>query len=297
MKEKMIIAGGTGYLGELLTEYFKDSYEIFVLSRSEEVKDNSVNYVTWDGKTLGDWTETLEDAAVLINLAGKNINTSFTEKNKKAILESRIESTEILGKAVENCPNPPGMWLNASAVAVYEESREEVRDEFSPTNGTDFLSRVGQKWEAAFQKYGQPQTLKTVFRISLILGDSEGSAYQTLKNMVKLGLGGKAGSGKQMVSWLGEKDFVRAIDFIIQHKLDGVFNFCNTHPVSNDQLMKTLRKKYGMPLGLPAPEFMINIGAGIIGTAPELVLRTQHVAPKRLIEAGFTFQQEDLMQI
>ena len=294
----MMLAGGSGYLGNLIINYFKDKFEIYVLTRSPNAEKNQdFQEIKWDGKSFGDWVNELENADILINLAGKNINTRFTEDNKKAILNSRIQSTEILGKAIENCQNPPKMWLNASSVAVYKESKSEVRTEDSPTIGQDFLSEVSQQWEKAFYAYPNEKTRKAVFRISLIMGDSKGSAYQNLKQLVNLGAGGKAGSGEQMVSWISEIDFLRALEFILDKKLEGAFNFCNTQPLSNKQMMQELREKYNILFGLPAPEFAIKLGAGIIGTAPELVLRSQNVFPKRLVEHGFEFKLENLKKI
>ncbi|WP_018675570.1 TIGR01777 family oxidoreductase [Riemerella columbina] len=294
---KIVLSGGTGYAGKLIQNHFKEA-EFYILTRGEKIsKQPNIHYVQWDGKTIGDWKKALEDTDVLINLAGKNINCRFTEENKEAILQSRIKSTELLGKAIEQCQNPPKMWLNASTVAVYKESYEEVRTEDSPTNGEDFLSQVGQQWEAAFHRFAEGKTKKVAFRISLIMGDHEGSAYQTLKKLVKFGGGGKAGSGKQRVAWISEQDFVNALEFIIDEELEGAFNFCTTNAPTNAQLMKALREKYHMPFGLPAPEFLIKIGAVIMGTAPELVLRSQNVYPKRLTEVGFVFEDTNVKTI
>ncbi|MGI9526050.1 MAG: TIGR01777 family oxidoreductase [Weeksellaceae bacterium] len=296
--KKLILSGGTGYLGKLIQDHFKKDYEIYILTRSDKKsQEPGIHFVQWDGDSVGEWTAVLENADVVINLAGKNINTRFTEENKKAILESRIDSTQAIGKAIENCENPPKMWLNASSVAVYKESKEYPKDELSPTNGEDFLSIVSQEWEKAFYKYPNTSIIKAVFRITLILGDHDGSAYQTLKKLVQLGGGGKAGDGEQIVSWLGEADFVNALEFLIDNELEGPFNFGNPKPISNAELMKQLREKFKVPFGLPAPEFMIKIGANIMGTAPELVLRSQNTQPKRLLEHGFKFTQLDIKDI
>ncbi|MDO5655493.1 MAG: TIGR01777 family oxidoreductase [Flavobacteriaceae bacterium] len=294
--KKMILAGGSGYLGRLLIQHFRHEYDIFVLTRSGK-SGNGFTPILWDAKTIDSWAEKLENADVLINLTGENINTSFTESNKKKILNSRIESTDILGKAVMQLVNPPKIWLNASAIAVYEESESLARDEYDTTFGNDFLAVVSRKWEETFNQFHRNTMLKAVFRISMILGDTPGSAYKTLKTLVRLGGGGKAGSGKQMVSWMGEQDFVNAIEFIIENSLEGEFNFCNPKALSNKEFMQELRKKMGVPIGIPTPEFLLKIGAGIIGTAPDLVLRSQNVIPKRLIENGFVFEQTQISDI
>ncbi|MXV37820.1 TIGR01777 family protein [Flavobacteriaceae bacterium Ap0902] len=296
--KKLILSGGAGYLGGLIQDHFQKDYEIYILTRSHKKSTQAgIHFMQWNGESVGEWTQVLENADLVINLAGKNINTRFTEENKKGILQSRIQTTEAIGQAIEACTNPPKMWLNASSVAVYKESKEYAKDEFSPTNGEDFLSEVSQKWEKAFYKYPNVDTKKAVFRITLILGDHKGSAYQTLKKLVKVGGGGKAGDGEQIVSWLGEIDFVNALEFIIDNELEGPFNFGNPNPISNAELMKQLREKYNVPFGMPAPAFMIKIGANIIGTAPELILRSQNTQPKRLLEHGFKFTQTRICDI
>ncbi len=204
----MILCDGTGYLGNLIQNHFSKAYGIYILTHFQRNSKGNVSYVNWDSETLGDWCEVLENADVLVNLAGKNINTRFTVETKKAILESRISSTEILDKAIQQYQNPPKMWLNAYAIAVYAENWEESKAEISPTDENDFLYKVCQQWDNAFYKYKNQNTIKAVFRISLIWGDNEGSAYQNLKQLVKLGGDGKVGEGKQILSWMGETDFV-----------------------------------------------------------------------------------------
>lgn len=295
---KIVISGGTGYLGRLLIDYYKTKAEVLVLTRS--VKKNlpqQVKQVLWDAKNVGDWASCLENADALINLAGKNINTRLTEKNKQAILQSRIESTEALGKAVEICKNPPKMWLNASSVAIYEESRREEKNEYSDLNGTDFFSEVSRKWEMAFYRYAETKTIKAVFRISLVLGEHKGSALHSLKKLVKFGGGGKVGNGTQMVSWVSERDFVRAISYIIKHQLEGEFNIANGSAISNKLMMEMLRKKYNRSFGLSAPKILVKLGGEVIGTPPELILRSQNAIPKRLWKAGFNFLHESILDI
>ncbi len=295
--KKIVIAGGSGYLGSLIVEELKKNFAISILSRTQKGEKDNIQFVPWNAQDLGEWTNSLEGAYALINLTGKSINTKFTEKNKKAILKSRVNSTLLLGKAIENCTKPPKKWLNASSVAYYKESWKVPMDEESTEVGSDFLSRVSQKWEEAFYHYPTQETQKIIFRISLILGDHPGSAYFTLKKLVKTGLGGKAGNGKQKVSWMSETDFVRAILFLLDKPYTGPFNFCNANVLTNEQLMSQLREKYKVSLGLPAPKFIIKLGSQFINTSPDLVLRSQYAVPTRLLNEGFTFDCDSIDEI
>lgn len=292
---KIVIAGGSGYLGRLLIEHFSTkNHQIVVLSRSSSRTEGQVKYVTWNGEEIGDWANELENTDALINLSGKNINCSFTANNRAALISSRIKSTQVLGKAINLCQKPPKIWLNASSVAYFKETYSVSATENFAQKGDDFLSELSHKWEETFHQIHCPATVKTIFRISLILGEQKGSALLVLKKLIKSGGGGKAGNGKQMVSWMGEKDFVEALSFLISNRLGGVFNFCNTSALSNSDFMRELRRLYGMPFGVPTPEFLLRIGAKILDTAPDLVLRSQNVFPENLLNAGFEFKQNKL---
>ena len=288
--KKIIIAAGTGFLGQVLTNHFKDQFEeIIILTRGKSQTRDGVKYVNWNARTFSGWENELENAAVLINLAGKSVDCRYTKENKKEILLSRIESTKILNKAVLNCENPPKHWLNSSTATIYRFSLDKQMDEADGEIGNDFSINVALSWEKAFFKTETPNTLKTALRTSIVLGKS-GGAFIPLKTLAKTGLGGKQGDGNQFVSWIHEEDFANAVDFIIQKEMTGVINVVSPEPIRNADFMQKLRKAIGFPFGIPINAFLLKIGSFIIRTEAELILKSRNVIPKRLLENGFKFK-------
>lgn len=291
---KLIIAAGTGFLGQVLTNHFKDKFEeIIILTRGKSKINDTIKYVNWNAKTFSGWEKELENASVLINLTGKSVDCRYTKKNKKEILLSRIESTKILNKAVTQCTNPPKHWLNSSTATIYRFSLDKEMDERNGEIGNDFSMNVAQSWEKAFFKTETPNTLKTALRTSIVLGKN-GGAYVPLKTLAKLGFGGKQGKGNQFISWIHEKDFARAIDFIIEKEITGVINVVSSKPITNKDFMTILRKSVGTLFGVPINEPLLKIGSIIIKTESELVLKSRNVIPKRLLENGFQFKFDSL---
>jgi len=287
---KLIIAAGTGFLGQVLVNHFKNKFdEIVILTRGKSKTINGIKYVNWNAKTFSGWENELENATVLINLAGKSVDCRYTKENKKEILWSRIQSTRILNKAVLNCTNPPKHWLNSSTSTIYRFSLDKQMDEVNGEIGNDFSINVALSWEKAFYKTETPNTLKTALRTSIVLG-KKGGAFIPLKTLAKTGFGGKQGKGNQFISWIHEEDFANAIDFIIQKEITGVINIVSPQPVRNADFMQKLRKAVGFPFGIPMNTFLLKIGSFIIRTEPELVLKSRNVIPKRLLENGFEFK-------
>lgn len=288
--KKIIIAAGTGFLGQVLTNHFKDQFEeIIILTRGKSQTRDGIKYVNWNASTFSGWENELENATVLINLAGKSVDCRYSDKNKKEILLSRIESTKILNKAVLNCENPPKHWLNSSTATIYRFSLDKQMDEVDGEIGNDFSINVALSWEKAFFKTETPNTLKTALRTSIVLGKS-GGAFIPLKTLAKTGLGGKQGDGNQFVSWIHEEDFANAVDFIIQKEMTGVINVVSPEPIRNADFMQKLRKAIGFPFGIPMNVFLLKIGSFIIRTEAELILKSRNVIPKRLLENGFKFK-------
>jgi uncharacterized protein (TIGR01777 family) len=287
--KKIVIAAGTGFLGQVLVNHFKNkAEEIVVLSRGKSKTKNTVRYINWDAKTLTGWERELQDADALINLAGKSVDCRYTPKNKSAIMASRVDSTTILNKAVLQCANPPKHWLNSSTATIYRHSEDKQMDEVNGEIGFDFSMNVARMWEKAFFQAETPNTKKTALRTSIVLGKN-GGAYVPLKRLAYLGFGGRQGSGKQFVSWIHEKDFARAVAFILEKQMEGVVNVVSPTPVHNTDFMRTLREVKNIPFGIPISTLLLRFGAKLIGTETELVLKSRNVIPRRLQENGFKF--------
>jgi uncharacterized protein (TIGR01777 family) len=291
--KKVVLAGGNGYFGKVLANYYSDkTAEVVILSRHEKETDRNIRTVVWDGKTWGKWAAELVNADILINLCGKNVNCRYTDKNKAEILSSRVLPTQLLGLAIHDLAEPPKLWINVTSATIYRHAEDRPQDEATGEIGSGFSVEICQAWEKAFNKYDTPKTRKITLRMGIVLGRSD-SVFPRLLNLVKLGMGGKQGNGRQYVSWVHERNVARSIEWFADHaELQGIFN-C-TAPVAerNDALMHIIRKVYGAPFGLPAPEWLLKIGAIMIGTEPELILKSRWVLPKRLVESGFKFKFE-----
>lgn len=287
--KKLIIAGGSGFLGQVLVDYFQNGVaEIVVLSRSTKASYNNVRFLVWDATNLGSWQSELEHADVLINLTGKSVDCRYNVANKAEILRSRIDSTRVLNQALLVCAVPPKHFINSSTATIYQHSLHEPNDE-NGIVGSDFSMNVAKAWEAAFFETETRRTLKTAIRTSIVLGKN-GGALVPMKRITKLGLGGKQGSGQQMMSWIHALDYARAVEFIIAKQLDGVVNVTAPHPVKNHVFMTELRRNLNARFGLNSPKFLLELGAVFMRTETELLLKSRFVIPRRLLNAGFTFE-------
>lgn len=289
---KIILAGGSGFLGNVLAKHFHQQlYDIVILSRSPQLYSPFARFTGWNGKTSGTWEEEFENADAVINLTGRSVNCRYNEKNKKEILESRVNSTHIVGEAIRQCKNPPRLWINAGSATIYRHSMIDDRAEDSVEIGDDFSMSVCKAWEHSFWEMDTPGTRKMVMRTSLVLGNYKNSVLPVLKRLTRFGLGGRMGSGEQFFSWIHEDDYVRATEFLLHRAdLSGTFNFTAPVPLHNKDFMKLLRKEMKMPAGMGAAKWMLKLGAMVIGTEPELILKSRKVVPKRLLEEGFVFQ-------
>jgi len=288
--KKVILAGGSGFLGKCIIDHFKSNTQIIVLTRGEPRNNENVQYVQWDGKTLGSWAKLFEGTDVLINLNGKSVDCRYTEQNKKLIYSTRLVTTEVLGKAIQQCENPPKLWINSSSATIYRHALDRPMDEETGDIGTGFSVDVCQQWEKTFKSIQTVSTRKVAIRTAIVLGKG-GGALTPLKNLAKLGVGGKQGPGNQYFSWIHERDFVNIIDFISEHdELTGELNVSNPNPITNEHFMRALRKAVGVPFGIPMTTWVLEFGAMLIGTETELVLKSRRVVPKRLLDAGYKFQ-------
>ncbi|TMA60519.1 MAG: TIGR01777 family protein, partial [Deltaproteobacteria bacterium] len=296
---KVVIPGGTGQVGTILSRAFHEAgHEVVVLSRKPQKAAWRV--LTWDAATLGDWAVELEAADVLINLAGRSVNCRYNAKNRQLIKESRVNSTRIVGEAITHTSHPPRVWLQASTATIYAHRYDAPNDEKTgilggaEPNAPDtwrFSIDVATAWERALNESATPHTRKVLMRSAVTMSPDRGGIFDTLLGLVRYGFGGRAGDGRQYVSWIHDHDFVNAVFWLLEHdELEGPVNLAAPNPVPNAEFMRTLRAAWGIPLGLPATAWMLEIGAIFLQTETELILKSRRVIPSRLLQSGFTFQ-------
>lgn len=287
---KMVIAGGSGFLGTALARHFSGrSYEVVIISRAPE-PDADFRSVWWDGKTLGDWTKELEHADVLINLAGKSVDCRYHRKNRAEILNSRLNATCVLGRALASLRARPKVWINASSATIYRASWKHLQTEESTDIGDDFSMTVCKKWEEAFFAFPFRDVRPLILRTAITLG-REGGALVPFKRLAQARLGGPMGPGTQWFSWIHEFDFCRAIEWLIQNpKASGIYNLTSPQPVTNRTFLQQVRRALKISLGIGLPGWCLALGAFVIRTETELVLKSRKVYPKRLLQEGFEFR-------
>jgi len=295
--KRIVLAGGAGFLGQALTAYFQNAgYETVVLTRALKAGRANVHQVVWDGRTAGDWADVLEDSAAVINLVGRSVNCRYHEHNRRQILESRVQSTQIIGTVISKCKVPPPVWLNASTATIYRHTHGPAWDESGEIGATPevkdaFSVEVATAWERALIQAHTPATRKVALRSAMVLGNNRNSVFQVLRRLVRMGLGGRMAGGRQFVSWIHQADFCRAVDWLIsRNTLSGPVNICAPNPVTNAEMMKLFREICRRPFGLPAARWMLEMGTIFLQTETELVLKSRRVVPRSLIESGFEFR-------
>ena len=324
---KIILAGGSGFLGGALARHFGAlGWEVVILTRTPKARPDSVREVVWNAKSPSDWLRELEGATAVVNLTGRSVDCRYTAKNRRDIMESRVNSTRVVGEAIAQCKMPPRVWLNSSTATVYTHTFGKPHDESSQdmdsaADAKDAFSvEVAQAWERTLfeaplgeaarpvaadasplplNQAGSPNRLtsaatmtrRVALRTSMVLGLGRNSVFPVLRRLTRLGLGGRQGRGDQFVSWIHVEDFCRAIEWIINHDdLAGPINQCAPNPLPNEEMMKTFREVCGMPIGLPATEWLLEIGAFFLRTETELIFKSRRVVPGRLLASGFKFR-------
>jgi uncharacterized protein len=304
---RIVLPGGSGQVGQMLARHFQErGHHVTVLTRGPYTA--SWQTVHWDAANPGPWTETLEGADVCINLTGRSVNCRLNAANRWAVYNSRIGSTRLLSQVIAGLADPPRVWLNASTATIYRHAFNRPMDEATGELGGNeliarnrhapdtwnFSVRVAKDWEAALYDRETPRTRKIALRSAITFSPTPGNAFQVFLNLVRLGLGGTQGNGRQYISWIHETDFARAVEFLIEHEeLAGPVNISAPNPVPNREFMEALRDAWGMPNGLPAPAPLIEIGAFFLRTESELVLKSRRAVPGRLLGAGFEFEFPD----
>jgi uncharacterized protein (TIGR01777 family) len=295
---QVVIPGGSGHLGTLLAEAFHaDGYEVIVLSRAPAARPWRTRQ--WDARSAGEWMADIDGADVVINLAGRSVDCRYTPARRREILDSRIASTRIVGRAIAQARRPPRAWLQASTATIYAHRFDAANDEHTGAIGGAepgapdtwrFSIDVATSWERAFNEAETPDVRKVAMRSAIVMMARRGSAFDVLLGLVRRGLGGTSGDGRQFVSWIHEDDFVRAVRWLIDRpEVSGAVNLAAPNPLPNAEFMRALRQAWGARVGLPSPAWLLEIGAFVLRTETELVLKSRRVVPARLLAGGFTF--------
>jgi len=291
---KIVIPGGSGHLGTILARAFYPQHEVVVLSRHRALRPWRT--VAWDGVNLGSWAGEIDGADVVINLAGRHVNCRYTEANKREILQSRVDSTRVVGEAIAAAQNPPHLWIQASTATVYPHRSDSPSDETTPISDDGpeawrFSVEIGRQWELALDEAKTPRTRKVKLRSAVVMTPDAGTPFSIFLNLVRFGLGGKAGDGRQFVSWVHHDDFVRAIQFLIDQRfIAGVVNIAAPNPLPNADFMRAIRKAWGVPFGIPAERHLLEVVAFLIRSEPELLLKSRRAVSGVLTRNGFRFQ-------
>jgi uncharacterized protein (TIGR01777 family) len=298
-QRRIVLAGGSGQVGSVLARHFHSLGDSVVVLSRKSVQ-SPWRTVQWDGATLGQWVQELNNAHVVINLAGRSVNCRYNAAHRREILESRIKSTQILGAAIRQLADPPRLWMNASTATIYRHAFDRPMDEFTgeidivqpnAPPSWNFSIEVATRWEEAFFDSENPGTRKIALRSAMTMSPDRGGIFDVLLGLVRLGLGGTCGSGRQFVSWIHETDSVRAIEFLIAHgEMTGTVNISSPNPLPNREFMRAIRDAWRARIGLPATEWMLELGAVLLRTETELVLKSRRVVPCRLLNAGFLFR-------
>lgn len=300
---RIVLPGGTGQVGGILRRALTAAgHDVVVLTR-RPVRDGDVR---WDGRTLGDWAESIDGSDVVINLAGRSVSCRYTDENLRAMMDSRVDSARVVGEAIAAARRPPRVWLQMSTATVYAHRFDESNDEATGViGGTEtgvpgywaYSVEIAKNWEREQERAATPHTRKVALRSAMVMSPDRGGVFDYLSWLVRLGLGGPVAGGAQYVSWIHDRDFVRAVEFLIKgDDVAGPVNLAAPGPLPQRAFMRGLRQARGMPVGLPATKGMAEIGAFVLRSDTELLLKSRRVVPGRLLEAGFAFDHADWSQ-
>jgi uncharacterized protein (TIGR01777 family) len=298
---KIVIPGGSGQVGGVLSRAFAgQGHEVVVLSRGGA---SHGRVVPWDGRTVGAWAEEIDGSDVVINLAGRNVNCRYTPENKGQMMSSRVDSTRAVGIAIARAARPPRVWLQMSTATIYAHRFDAPNDEATgiiggsePDAPSDwrFSIEIAQAWERAQSEASTPRTRKVALRAAMVMSPDPGGIFDTLLGLTRKGLGGTIAGGSQFMSWIHERDFTRAVAFLIDRDdLEGPVNLASPNPMVQRDFMAALRRASGTRVGLPVTKWMASLGAFFLRTETELAFKSRRVVPRRLLEAGFTFDFND----
>jgi uncharacterized protein len=262
-------------------------------------RPRSSQEVAWDGKTQGEWSRELDGADVVINLAGRSVNCRYTPANLKVMMGSRIDSTRAVGVAISNCVSPPKVWLQASTATIYAHTFGVANDEATGVLAGHevgvpkvwaFSAEIAKRWEATLEAADTPQTRKVAMRMAIMMSRDKGGPFDILASLARRRLGGKVAGGHQFVSWIHEVDLARAFEFLMNSELSGPVNLSSPNPLPQGEFAAILRRSLGVPIGLGATKWMVDIAAYLMNSHSELVLKSRRVVPTRLLAEGFEFK-------
>jgi uncharacterized protein (TIGR01777 family) len=292
--KRIILAGGSGFVGQALRPVLlRNKHDVVVLGRGAAHREGGVDFLQWDGRTLGAWASAIDGAEAVVNLTGKNINCRHTDENRREIIRSRVDSVRVLGEAIAHCQKPPKVFVQTSGVGFYGDTGNHVAGEDAPL-GSDFTAEVCRQWEGAFDALDLPATRKVILRLGVVLGRDNG-ALPVLEKLTRWFLGGAVGSGRQFISWIHISDVVRMFNASIeQTELTGAFNATAPAPVTNSEFMRELRRALHRPWSPPAPAPLARAGAWLMGSDGDLALLSSRCVPRRFLERGFPFQFPNL---
>ena len=293
---RIVIPGGTGQVGTILDRALTAAgHEVVVLTR-RPVRERQVG---WDGRTPGPWTEVVDGSDVVINLAGRSVSCRYTPENLKAMMDSRVESARVVGEAIAAAARPPRVWLQMSTATIYAHRFDAPNDEATGVIGGaepgvpgywSFSVQIAKNWEREQELAKTPDTRKVALRTAMVMSPDRGGVFDVLLWLARLGLGGPVAGGAQYMSWIHDRDFVRAIEFLVDRDdITGPVNVAAPEPLPQRAFMRALRRACRMPVGLPATTWMAEIGAFVIRSDTELLLKSRRVVPGRLLDAGFAF--------
>jgi uncharacterized protein (TIGR01777 family) len=295
---KIVIPGGSGYLGRALTERLvARGDEVVILTRGRAESRDGWRAVMWDARTpSGPWTGELEGAHAVVHLSGRRVDTRPTRRNVDELISSRVGPVRTVGEAIRASAMPPPVWVQSSSLAIFGDSGDEVIDEATTPSGIGprEMVTVCLAWEAAFRQASAAIGRTVLLRIGIGLGGKDDPAMKRLASIARLGLGGRVASGRQWVSWIAIDDLLdvmlRAID---DDGMSGTYHLTSPNPVTNDEMMRTVRRLLGRRIGLPAPALGVRLAAPLMGSSASLALTGRRCMPRRLLEEGFEFAQPD----
>ena len=296
---KVVIAGGSGHVGAVLIRHFRAlGGEIVALCRHRFAREG-VTAVPWDGETMTGWESEIDGADVIINLAGRSVNCRYNVKNLNEMMSSRVNSVRVIGEAIGLCKNPPRVWLQASTATIYAHRYDAPNDEFTGLIGGHEAGApftwsvsidIAKAWEAELDKANNPNTRKVAMRSAMTMSPDSGSVFFVFASLARKYLGGTLGDGEQFVSWIHEQDFVRSVQFLIEHEeISGPVNLCSPNPLPQHEFARILRESLDVSFGLPASVFMVEVGTRLMRTESELVMKSRRVVPSVLLQNGFEF--------